>query len=107
MARKKAPTRKEQNEEIRASLVLLPAVAVLPMEAEVEQKVFFNPLIKAFGAALAKRGAKYDNGVTFVHDKFVNEFCDAFYKDLTADEREQYHKVIGYVSLLVSFLSTC
>lgn len=77
---------------------------MLPMQAQDHQKVFFNPFIKDFGVALAKRGSKEDNGVTFVHKKFVNDFCESMYKRLTPEEREQYYLVIGYVSLSVSFL---
>jgi hypothetical protein len=104
MARKRGRTHKEKHEETLKSLVLLLAVAVLPMQTEDYQKVFFNPFIKDFGIALAKQGLKEDNGVTFVHKKFVNDFCNSMYKHLTMEERKQYYLVIGYVSLFVSFL---
>jgi hypothetical protein len=54
MARKRGRTHKEKHEETLKSLVLLLAVAVLPMQTEDYQKVFFNPFIKDFGIALAK-----------------------------------------------------
>lgn len=103
MTQKKQLTKKQQHENILANLVLFPAVAVLPMHMQNKQKVFFNPYIEAFCAALATRGSKDNNGITFVQDKFIHEFCDEQHLDLTPEEREQYHLVIGYVSFCISF----
>lgn len=97
-AKAKAPTQKEKHLALLKTLEIFDAVAVLPMELQNVQKVWFNRCIIEFGLRLGSRGSKEDNGTTYTHDQFVNQFCDEMHPELTPEEREQYYLIIGPVS---------
>ncbi|KAF8600185.1 hypothetical protein BDV93DRAFT_511091 [Ceratobasidium sp. AG-I] len=96
MSRKKAPSKKEQREAILRDLEIFPAVAILPMHSQNEQKIWFNDSIINFGLHLAKRGATTENGMTFTHQLFVGGFCDVMHLELMGEEHEQYYFLIGH-----------
>ncbi|KAG9088175.1 hypothetical protein FS749_002373 [Ceratobasidium sp. UAMH 11750] len=88
---------REMTREDRQRLVKpSPKVLALPKRFQGRPKAWWNDKIGApFKAQIATRGKKTDNAREWTAKIFVTDFCDAFYKDLNSEERDDYELLIG------------
>lgn len=97
-------TRDEKIAQLIEKVQPLPAVLALPHYPTRLQKQWWNKYIgDPFRNHISSKGNKTDNAVIWVHDIFVQEFCEEKYPQLTEKERKQYYDLIGGVLIFSIF----